>query len=355
MTSAVAMLKQTADVTGRFLLLAAMSAFVGMMPAAHAEDNTAANAEPTVSASEWSFTKQVNEVHVLFLAGHDGKAVPDLSQNDITVRDDNKAPAAVLGFRTEKDLPLRVGVLIDTSSSVNSRFRFEQAAASLFLRQAVNRSGDLAFVMGFNNHTTVTQDFSDDPTLLAQGVQRLKADGGTAMYDAIRVACQKLRQRPESDMVARVLVLLTDGQNNAGEANLEAAIDAAQAAEVTIYAISTNYPTSYVQQDLEAIAGNKNLHNLVEQTGGRLLTPPGPKQVEKAFVKIGEELRSRYAVSYRPADFTENGHYRKIKIEARKDGHSVEVRARKGYYARTNAGSSVAAQVIEGSVTMASR
>src|SRR5437588_352892 len=355
MTSAVAMLKQTADVTGRFLLLAAMSAFVGMMPAAHAEDNTAANAEPTVSASEWSFTKQLTEVHVLFLAGHDGKAVPDLSQNDVTVRDDNKAPAAVLGFRTEKDLPLRVGVLIDTSSSVNSRFHFEQAAASLFLRQAVNRSGDLAFVAGFNNHTTVTQDFSDNPELLAQGVQRLKADGGTALYDAVREACQKLQHRAEKDMVARVLVLLTDGQNNAGDANLEAAIDAAQAAEVTIYAISTNYPTSYIQQDLEAIAGNKTLHQLAEQTGGRLITPPSAKQVEKAFLKIGDELRNRYAVSYKPADFAEDGHYRKIKIEARKDGHSVEIRTRKGYYARANAGSSVAAQVIDGSVTMASR
>jgi len=355
MTNASAMLKQTADLTGRFLLLAALSAYVAMTPAAHAEDTLAASGEPTVSASEWSFTKQVNEVHVLFLAGHDGKAVPDLSQNDITVRDDNKAPAAVLGFRTEKDLPLRVGVVIDTSSSVNSRFRFEQQAASLFLRQAVDRSGDLAFVMGFNNHATVTQDFSDDTALLSQGVQKLKVDGGTAMYDAVREACQKLQHRAEKDMVARVLVLLTDGQNNAGEANLQAAIDAAQAAEVTIYAISTNYPTSYIQQDLEAIAGNKNLRALVEQTGGRLLTPPGPKQVEKAFVKIGEELRSRYAVSYREADFTENGHYRKIKIEARKDGHSVEVRARKGYYARANSGNSVATQAIEGNVTLASR
>ena len=93
--------------------------------------------------------KQVNEVNVLFVATRKGKAVGDLSRNDISVRDDNKPPIAILGFRTELELPLRVGVAIDTSSSVTSRFRFEQDAASAFFRQALNRDGDLGFVMGF--------------------------------------------------------------------------------------------------------------------------------------------------------------------------------------------------------------
>jgi Ca-activated chloride channel homolog len=136
---------------------------------------------------------------------------------------------------------LRVNVVIDTSSSVTSRFRFEQAAASAFFRQAINQNGDLGFVMGFENHPTVTQDFVGDPELLSRGVQRLTIGGGTALYDAVQAACQKLLHRPERDMVARVRVVLSDGQNNAGEGTLERAIDAAQEAEVTIYAISTNY------------------------------------------------------------------------------------------------------------------
>ena len=81
-------------------------------------------------------------------------------------------------------------------------------------------------------------------------------------------------------------------------------------------------------------SGNSNLHKLAEQTGGRVLLPRSPKDVTKAFAKIGEELRSRYAVSYKPADFTPDGHYRTIKIEARKTGDKLEIRARKGYYAR---------------------
>ena len=280
-----------------------------------------------VSGSEWTLSKEVNEVNLLFLASHDGRAISDLSQKDILVEDDGKAPAAILGFRTERELPLRVGMVIDTSSSVTNRFRFEQAAASLFMRQVLRQESDQAFVMGFNNYSEVTQDFTRDPQLLSQGVEQLHPDGGTALYDAVVSACQKLHQRPEHEMVARVLVILSDGQNNAGNASLEKAIDAAEQAEVTVYAVSTNY------SDMSAEFGNKNLHRLAEQTGGRMLVPPDPKSVSKAFATIGEELRSRYAVSYRPADFVSDGRYRKIKIEVHKAGEKVRIRARKGYYA----------------------
>jgi Ca-activated chloride channel homolog len=288
-----------------------------------------------VSSGEWLLTKQVNEVSVIFVALRNGKAVGGLSQQDISVRDDDKTPMAILGFRTEQSLPLRVGVAIDTSNSVTSRFRFEQDAASAFFHQAVNRESDLGFVMGFENHPTVTQDFAGDPDLLSKGVNQLKPGGGTALYDAVRAACQKLRNHPEQDIVARVLVVLSDGQNNAGEVTLERAIDAAQEAEVTIYTISTNYDARFSPlPDLAAAEGNSILRKLAEQTGGRVLFPSSPKDVAKAFAKIEEELRSRYAVSYKPSEFTPDGHYRAIKIAARKDGGKVEIRARKGYYAR---------------------
>jgi Ca-activated chloride channel homolog len=295
---------------------------------------TDAALEVPISTGEWLLTKQVTEVNVLFVATRKGKPVGDLSPNDISVQDDNKPPAAILRFRTELALPLRVGVVIDTSSSVTSRFRFEQAAASAFFHQAINQNGDLGFVMGFENHSTVTQDFVGDPELLSQGVQRLTIGGGTALYDAVQTACQKLLHRPEQDMVARVLVVLSDGQNNAGEGTLERAIDAAQEAEVNIYAISTNYRTFSAVRDYADEQGNSNLRKLADQTGGRVLFPSNPKDVAKAFVKIGEELRSRYAVSYKPAAFTPDGRYRTIRIEARKTGEKLEIRARKGYYAR---------------------
>jgi VWFA-related protein len=318
--------------------LALVAAFALMWQTAYAQNcgQCATNAmlDDPVSSGEWLLTKQVNEVNVFFVATHRGKAVGDLSRNDIVVRDDDKPPMAILGFRTEPELPLRVGVAIDTSSSVLSRFRFEQDAASAFFRQAVNRNGDLGFVMGFENHPTVTQDFSGDPDLLSQGVERLTIGGGTALYDAVRAACQKLVRHPEQDMVARVLVVLSDGQNDAGDVTLERAIDAAQEAEVAIYAINTNFARSLGKQEPAIDEGISNLRKLAEQTGGRLLFPSDPKAVAKAFDKIREELRYRYAVSYKPADFMPDGRYRKIKIEARKTGERLDVRARKGYYAR---------------------
>jgi Ca-activated chloride channel family protein len=173
-----------------------------------------------------------------------------------------------------------------------------------------------------------------DLDLLSQGVERLTIGGGTALYDAVRTSCQKLLHGPEQEVVARVLVVLSDGQNNAGEISLDGAIDAAQEAEVTIYAISTNYPRTTIMEDMGAAEGNSNLRQLAGQTGGRVLFPSKPQDVAKAFVKISEELRSRYNVSYKPADFMPDGRYRKIKIEARTSGGKLEVRARKGYRAR---------------------
>ncbi len=332
-------LRQAWDRSKCWWLRFALAAMLGLTgQSAYPQDcpgcATEAVMEDPVSSGEWLLTKQVNEVSVIFMAARKGKPAADLSQNDITVRDDDKPPTAILGFRTEQSLPLRVGVAIDTSNSVTSRFRFEQAAASAFFHQTVNRESDLGFVMGFENHPTVTQDFVGDPDLLSQGVERLKIGGGTALYDAVRAACQKLRNRSEPDMVARVLVVLSDGQNNAGVVTLERAIDAAQEAEVTIYAISTNYAAFDPAKDFAAQEGNSSLRKLAEQSGGRVLFPNTPKDVAKAFAKIEEELRSRYAVSYKPSEFTPDGHYRTIKIEARKAGEKVEIRARKGYYAR---------------------
>jgi len=307
--------------------------------------------EAPLSGGEWTIFKQVSEVNVVFLASHQGKAIGDLSQKDILVEDDGKAPAAILGFRTERELPLRVGMVIDTSNSVTPRFRFEQAAASLFLRRVLQQDSDLAFIMGFDNLPKVTQDFVHDSDLLSRGIEQLRPDGGTALYDAVSSACQKLQQRPEHEVVARVLVILSDGQNNAGDVRLEGAIAAAERADVTIYAVSTNYPTSLYERDLNAEAGNKNLHRLAEQTGGRMLMPADPKSLSKAFEKIGEELRSRYAVSYKPADFVSDGRYRKIKIEARNMREKVQIRARKGYYASPAPSS----HGEDGSVSLAAR
>jgi Ca-activated chloride channel family protein len=270
--------------------------------------------------------KRVDEVNLLFIAtDRHGKFVRNLNERDFSILDDHKPPQSVVSFRRETDLPLRLGLLIDTSGSVRTRFGFEQEAAISFLQQTVRRSFDRAFVMGFNGQSTVTQDFTDSPALLEAGVQRLQNGGGTALYDAIYRACQtKLAKDQGNHPVRRALVVVSDGEDNQSDLSEGRVIEIAQRAEVIIYAISTDDSGLILR-------GDRVLQQLADATGGRAFFPFKMKDVKNSFAAIEDELRSQYIVSYHPADFEADGRYRPIEITAlRKD---LQVRARKGYYA----------------------
>src|SRR5579864_1341464 len=154
---------------------------------------------------------KVNEVNVLFIAtDKHGKFVRDLTQQDFTILDDHKPPEAIVNFRRETDLPLHLGLLIDVSGSVHSRFDFEQNAATSFLQHTIRAKFDKAFVLGFNTQTQLTQDFTDNVQSLSAGIQRLQEGGGTALYDAIYKICREkmLKDRPNYP-VRKALVILS--------------------------------------------------------------------------------------------------------------------------------------------------
>ncbi len=270
--------------------------------------------------------KRVDEVNVVFtVTDKRGHFVKDLTQNDFRVLDDGK-PASVRFFGKETNLPLRVGLLIDASNSVRDRFKFEQEAAIEFLNQIIRSKYDKAFVVGFDTTPEVTQDFTDDTEALSHGVRMLRPGGGTAMYDAIYFACRdKLMQADKSQVATRrAIILLSDGEDNQSRVSREEAVEMAQRAEVIIYAISTN--TSGLK-----LRGDKILEHFADETGGKAFFPFKIQDVADAFSQIQDELRSQYAISYKPADFIADGKYRKIDIVA--DNKKYKVRARKGYYA----------------------
>jgi len=269
---------------------------------------------------------RVDEVNVLFIAtDHHGKFIRNLNQSDFAILDDHKPPQSIVDFRRETDLPLELGLLVDTSGSVHSRFDFEQAAAASFLEQTLRLNFDRAFVMGFASHSTVTQDFTDNVKLLETGVQSLQDGGGTALYDAIYRACRdKLSKGRGDHPVRHAIVVISDGEDNQSEFSRVQAIEMAQRSDVIIYAISTD-------DSGLVLRGDKTLEQLAEATGGRAFFPYKTKDITHSFKAIEDELRSQYIVSYRPADFDADGRYRSIEITTlRKD---LEVRARKGYYA----------------------
>lgn len=294
--------------------------------------SSAANASgqlPEVrSNGEWVFKTQVNEVTVMFTAMRKGKYVADLQRQDVEVRDDKRPPAEIMDFRNEQGLPLRLGLLVDTSGSVDNRFRYEMQAASQFVNEVVDQQHDKTFVAGFSHRMRMTQDFTNDPAKVSHGLGKLHDDqGDTAVFDAVVSACKKLAESGDRQPVARVLVLISDGDDNASTESLKDAAEIAQWDEVTIYTISSN------PHGLNPI-GDEALQKLAEQSGGRPLFAGSKKQVAKAFARIRDELRNRYAVSYRPAEFNPDGHFRHIRIMAKRFGKKLHVHARKGYYAR---------------------
>ena len=290
-------------------------------------------AEPAIE-DPWVIRKQVNEVSVFFTASAKGKAIADLTKEDITIRDDDQAPAAILEFHSQYDLPLRLGLLVDTSESIHPRMRFEHEAAKAFLREVIQGEGDLGFVMGFANTATVSQDLTSDPTKLSSGVAALRVEGGTALFDAIAAACAKLLNHAEDQVVAKILVVLSDGDDNSSRITLDEAIDTAQQAGVAIYTINTN-PLPRDAQEFDSYSkGKASLKALADRTGGRALRPGCVGDVRKAFAKVEQELRCRYALSYRPANFVPDGHYRRIRIAVQKPGRKIKVHAREGYFAK---------------------
>ena len=274
----------------------------------------------------WIIRKRVDEVTVFFTATKGHKYVDDLTEGEVSVKDDNRPAARISAFGHQSDLPLRLGLLIDTSNSVHYRFHFEQEASSGFLEKIVRPQTDRAFVIGFSDSMKLAQDYTDSPEKLAHGVSSLRADGGTAIFDTVRAACWKLSRSPDQGPTARILVLLSDGDDNASKSTLEQAIETAQREEVTIYTISTNN-SGYARP------GDRVLRDLALQTGGQSFAPNSAKEMVKAFTAIEEEMRSRYALAYQPADLREDGRFHRIEILARKYAKKLHVHARKGYYA----------------------
>jgi VWFA-related protein len=272
--------------------------------------------------------KTVNEVNVVFtVTDKHGHYVKDLKKDDFKIMDDEKPAEEVRSFRAETDLPLEVGLLIDASNSIRDRFKFEQQAAVEFLNQTIRHGYDSAFVVGFDVTPDVTQDFTDDTEKLSQGIRVLRPGGGTALYDALYFACRdKLMKEQHNGAVRKAIILLTDGEDNQSHVTREEAIDMAQRAEVVVYTISTNLTGS-------GSHGDKVLERIAQATGGRSYVPFQLSDVANAFVAIQEELRSQYAVSYKPADFLADGRYRSIEIMAAEKG--LRVRSRHGYYAPT--------------------
>ena len=299
---------------------------------APAQQPPAGQAQPPAGQSgtpgDQGFTivRNVNEVSLIFtVTDKHGNFIPNLRQSDFALLDDQKAPARITSFTQQTNLPLRVGILIDASTSIRQRFQFEQQAANEFLLETLKARGDRAFVMGFDSTPTVTADWTNNLDALQVGVGKLRPGGGTALFDAVYTACRDklLDASRGQEPVRRAMILVSDGNDNQSRAYIDDSIKMCQRAETIIYAISTNWTPSRGK-------GDDVLQKMSEATGGRAFFPPSIDDINTGFASIEEELRSQYALTYTPADFKADGAFRTIYLYALDRRYSV--RAKKGYF-----------------------
>ena len=281
------------------------------------------------SANDTTIIRTVNEVPVVFtVTDKHNHYVRDLNKKDFKVIDDGRPVVQIRSFRRETDLPLRVGLLIDSSASVRGRFKFEQEAAIEFMNQTIRPKYDQAFVLGFDSSLEVTQEFTSNSELLSKGIRGLRPGNSTRLYDALFYACRERLNTPETASVRRAIVLITDGEDNSSRSTREEAIEMALRANVIVYTISTNFP-GYS----ESGKYDKVLQRIADATGGRWFEPFQVTDVANAFAQIQADLRSQYALAYHPEDFKHDGRYRTIEIVAEHKG--LKVHSRHGYYAPT--------------------
>jgi Ca-activated chloride channel homolog len=268
----------------------------------------------------------VTRVNLLFtVSDKKGRFVTDLGKDDFEIVE-SKKPQNILEFTAESNLPLRLGILIDTSNSIRDRFRFQQEAAVEFINSVMRPEQDKAIVVSFDTSAELVADLTNDTRTLANAVRDLRPGGGTALYDAIYFACRdKLMQDQPRHKFRRAMVVLSDGDDNNSRYTREQALEMAQKADVVIYTISTNI--TRIPTD-----GDKVMKYFAEETGGQAFFPFKVQDLAQSFENIANELRHQYNLAYRPEPLKTDGlwHPLNVKVKGRKD---LVVRARHGYYA----------------------
>jgi VWFA-related protein len=306
--------------------------------------------EQQPAQSPQKIVQVVNLVDVLFtVLNRRNKLVPDLEKVDFKVFDD-KQPQEIRYFSKQSDLPLRIGMLIDTSNSIRDRLKFEQDASTNFLFSVLRRGKDEAFVMTFDDEPQIIQAYTSDAGLLRDQIVQTRAGGGTAIYDAIYDACSEQLSHPprppgdQPDVVRRVMILISDGDDNLSTRTRSEAIEMAQRTSVVIYTISTSTewiqlsqtdPSKLAARKMHLTEGDKILQDLAEETGGRAFFPYHVDDLDQSFQDIGDELRNQYSIAYIPTNYILDGRYHRIRIEI-PDHKDFQVRARRGYFARAH-------------------
>jgi len=308
-----------------------------LLPAASFSQDTGSGATPQDDIT--TFRKNVNIVNVFFtVKGQHDSLIANLPKEEFEVFENGK-PQTIKYFSVESNQPLTLGLLIDSSGSMERMLPTEKVVASDFVRQVISQK-DLAFVMSFDIRADLLQDLTSDVRLLRSGLDRahinigggsggipglgqgpipISNPKGTVLFDGVYLAADEILSK---QVGRKAMVILTDGEDEGSTLKLRDAIEAAQKADAVCYILLISDP--------QYVSNPRDMHQLAEQTGGRMIVINRADKIGDAFTQIANELRSEYYIGYSSDNDKRDGTFRKIEVKS-KSGHKIQ--ARKGYYA----------------------
>jgi VWFA-related protein len=273
-----------------------------------------------------------------------GGLVGNLEKSSFNIFEDGKEQQ-IKYFSRETDLPLTIGLLIDVSASQGNLIGIEQNAASQFFSKVL-RQKDLAFLISFGSEAELLQDYTNSPKLLRAGLEGLKVNSdvggltpgpvptasqprGTILYDAVYLAAS---DQLKGQVGRKVLVLITDGEDQGSRYKIQEAIEAAQKADAIIYGIYYVDRAFYMRGGFVfGGVSDSALRRMAEETGGHVYQVDRKYSLDDIFNQLQQDMRSQYALGYTPTNPTKDGTFRKIEI--RTSDKDLKVQARRGYYA----------------------
>lgn len=333
----------------KFLLLLAFIALFPRLAPAQRSATVAQNGDAQQSDDQKpteTLKVNVNVVQLFFnVKDKKGALMPNLAKDDFSVLEDGK-PQTIKYFTAESNLPLTLGILIDSSGSQRNVLDMEKEVGGAFLRQILSDK-DEAFVIDFNIDVDLAQDFTRDVHRLQSALNKVKINAGaslppllggggpvptqnnagTLLYDAVYLSAHDMLAK---EVGRKAMILLTDGQDEGSKLKIRDAIEAAQKADSIVYVLLCADRGFYGSYSM-GYSGEGEMKRLTEQTGGRVINV-GNKfdKLREAFDQIAAELRSQYNVGYTPTNTQLDGSYRKLEIKCKQN---YKIQARAGYYA----------------------
>ena len=293
-----------------------------------------------------TFKVNVNVVQLFFnVKDKHGALIPSLARNDFEVYEDGK-PQTVKYFTAESNLPLTLGMLIDSSGSQQRVLEMEKEVGSAFLKDIL-RPKDMAFVISFDVNVDLLQDFTNSTRDLSAALNKAKINTGgggsslpglgggpvptanprgTLLYDAVYLASH---DELAHEVGRKAMIILTDGEDQGSQLNVKDAIEAAQKSDSIVYVLLIADRGFY---GFGGYSGDSAMKKLAGETGGRVIEVGNKmEKLKSAFDQIAQELRSQYNIGYTPANTKRDGSFRRVEIRTKDKGYKVQ--SRNGYYA----------------------